>query len=369
MKNGDLWRVTKRHSDGALSAVHRDTKVSVQLPADYVREWVELGYAATIHRVQGMTCDTQHGMIDESMNRNQLYTGNTRGRYMNRMYVVTDAVLEVDLHEQPDPARAIRQTLEGVLARVDEEPTAFEALATSWDAAHSLAQLVPAYEDAYARLLEPGVRERIQSVLQATLSPKTVTAVLADPAYAQLEARLLEIERTEKRDLAAAITEALVTDSRPIEGAQWPARALRARLGEASVPSEVDLPSWVTGPPVLDDAPVQTSVHSIDRQVLVNSEPTTEHDNPAVVLNLAGLAPAEELMLTEPPASAPARVVDQRAYDEAAGINEAAWQWWVQQNSRPEAWNTTYLMERGLAGTIATGWGPTWLGRPGYAPE
>jgi ATP-dependent exoDNAse (exonuclease V) alpha subunit len=50
-----------------LRATHRRTKKAVTLPAAYVQDAVELGYATTIHTVQGVTADTTHGLVDELM--------------------------------------------------------------------------------------------------------------------------------------------------------------------------------------------------------------------------------------------------------------------------------------------------------------
>jgi hypothetical protein len=49
-QNGDLWKVEKRYRDGRLRVRHVHHRGRVTLPAWYVAEWVELGYAATIHR-------------------------------------------------------------------------------------------------------------------------------------------------------------------------------------------------------------------------------------------------------------------------------------------------------------------------------
>ncbi len=55
VSNGHLWRVTAVGEDGSLTVTGREHRGRVTLPADYVTEHVELGYAATIHRAQGMT--------------------------------------------------------------------------------------------------------------------------------------------------------------------------------------------------------------------------------------------------------------------------------------------------------------------------
>jgi hypothetical protein len=53
---------------------------SVTLPADYVREHVRLGYAATEHGNQGDTVTIGIELVSEATTRRGLYVGATRGR-------------------------------------------------------------------------------------------------------------------------------------------------------------------------------------------------------------------------------------------------------------------------------------------------
>ncbi len=69
MRNGQRWHVDRVHRDGALTVRlldHTDTAnpIPVTLPPAYVREHVELGYAVTAHRAQGLTVDTAHVLAD-----------------------------------------------------------------------------------------------------------------------------------------------------------------------------------------------------------------------------------------------------------------------------------------------------------------
>jgi hypothetical protein len=45
---------------------------TVTLPADYVRTYVELGYASTVHTAQSVTADTMHGIVSGEESRQQL---------------------------------------------------------------------------------------------------------------------------------------------------------------------------------------------------------------------------------------------------------------------------------------------------------
>jgi conjugative relaxase-like TrwC/TraI family protein len=87
VRNGDRWTITALTPDGSIKATHRRTGKPVHLPATYVREAVGLGYATTIHAAQGVTADTTHGLVDELMTREQLYTMVSRGRTANHLYL------------------------------------------------------------------------------------------------------------------------------------------------------------------------------------------------------------------------------------------------------------------------------------------
>jgi conjugative relaxase-like TrwC/TraI family protein len=194
VKNGDLWRMIARGSDGALQARHLETGATAVLPADYVAAHVELGYAATIHRVQGMTVDTSHAMVGVGMTRNELYTAITRGRDSNRVYVETDDVLDLDSHRQPDLERAVLNALKGVLDRDGEEKSASRVIEEEWDYAHSLARLVPEYEDAIMAFLEPDRTRRLAEAVQTVLPDREADLILADEAWSALAKRLSQHE-------------------------------------------------------------------------------------------------------------------------------------------------------------------------------
>jgi hypothetical protein len=81
----------------------------VVLPADYVRQHVELAYAATAHRAQGRTVDTAHAMVSATTTREVLYVSATRGREANLLYV--------DTRYDPDPQTSHDEVTETVSAR------------------------------------------------------------------------------------------------------------------------------------------------------------------------------------------------------------------------------------------------------------
>ena len=87
---------------------------TVTLPAAYVAEHVDLGYAVTAHRAQGMTVDTSHVVVTGSTTRENFYVSMTRGRDSNIAYVALDKPDEG--HALPEPYEVNAHTvLYGVL--------------------------------------------------------------------------------------------------------------------------------------------------------------------------------------------------------------------------------------------------------------
>lgn len=154
VRNGALWQITDFHADGALDVIPAGTAArtgpaacaSLRLPADYVRAHVELGYAATVHRAQGMTVDHGHVLATAAMTRQTLYVAMTRGRQANHAYVAVDGIDPTC----PDPTTPQvptgRQVLQQVLDTDGAELSATATLRRRQIDATSLRRLLPIRE-------------------------------------------------------------------------------------------------------------------------------------------------------------------------------------------------------------------------------
>jgi conjugative relaxase-like TrwC/TraI family protein len=123
VRNRDQWLVCAIDARGDIIATRVDGGGDVVLPADYAREHVHLGYAATEPGNQSDTRDRSLILVTESTTGRGLYVGMTRGRASNHILVVTDTF---DLAEAKDrleqvitcdradvPALARREQLRG----------------------------------------------------------------------------------------------------------------------------------------------------------------------------------------------------------------------------------------------------------------
>ncbi|MCP4106523.1 MAG: relaxase domain-containing protein [Desulfobacteraceae bacterium] len=89
IRNRHHWTVETVHRDGDLT-VQGDSG-RVRLPADYVQDHVELGYAQTSHATQGRTVDHAILVLDAPTDVRGLYVPLTRGRQDNHAYITTTA--------------------------------------------------------------------------------------------------------------------------------------------------------------------------------------------------------------------------------------------------------------------------------------
>ena len=88
VKNRDHWSITTIHPDHSVTLTGRTG--TVRLPAEYVAEDLELGYAQTSHATQGRTVDTALLLMDTPTDIRGIYTPMTRGRDSNHAYVVVE---------------------------------------------------------------------------------------------------------------------------------------------------------------------------------------------------------------------------------------------------------------------------------------
>lgn len=148
VRNGDRWRVLAIGADGSVRVerIDQPQRDRVTLPAAYVADNVDLGYAVTAHRAQGLTVDSAHVVVGSSTTRENLYVAMTRGRDTNTAYVALDQ--PDDTHTPPDDVGDVsaRTVLFGVLQHSGAELSAHQMIEAEQDRWTSIAQLAAEYE-------------------------------------------------------------------------------------------------------------------------------------------------------------------------------------------------------------------------------
>lgn len=110
-------------------------------------EHVDLGYAVTAHRAQGLTTDTAHVLVEPTTTRENLYVAMTRGREPNQAYVILDRPDDhATAHPGDSPDATARTVLYGVPQHSGAELSAHETITAEQDRWDSIAQLAAEYE-------------------------------------------------------------------------------------------------------------------------------------------------------------------------------------------------------------------------------
>ncbi len=203
VRNGDLWDVQVVNTDGSLTVLPArtvlarrglvgtpgsDDDVAVLLPAGYVDQNVDLAYATTTHRAQGITVDRAHVLAHAGMTRENLYVAMTRGRDTNHVYVAVDQ-LDADCDDLPDPHAALdaRDVLATILATTGAEQSATATIAARQDEAASLRRLEPIRRSLYADAAEARWSSRLEAL---GVEPGVVATIAKSPDAGALYATL-----------------------------------------------------------------------------------------------------------------------------------------------------------------------------------
>ncbi|WP_431807291.1 MobF family relaxase [Microbacterium paraoxydans] len=212
VRNGDIWTVTAVGDDGAvtiardygtgttvrdngtISARRRGRRFggTIVLPAAYVAEHVDLGYAVTSYRAQGITTDTAHVLVEPTSTRETFYVAMTRGRLSNHAYVTLD---RADDHAQPhpgdDPHATARSVLSGVLQHSGAELSAHETIVAEQEQWGSIAQLAAEYETIAAS----AQHDRWATLVRDSgLTDKQAESAIESEAFGPLAAELRRAE-------------------------------------------------------------------------------------------------------------------------------------------------------------------------------
>jgi conjugative relaxase-like TrwC/TraI family protein len=187
VRNGQRWRVERAHRDGSLTVRlltdDRPGTVPVKLSVGYVRDHVDLGYATTAHRAQGITVDTSHVLADALTHREALYVAMTRGRYSNTAYLALDpanTARGISDHTIGGPADrdcwTTDQVAEAITTNSGSDRSAHEAIRAEQDRAVSIRQMADEADTIAAYAHEIAAAELLLTVL----GDKPTTRTLLD---------------------------------------------------------------------------------------------------------------------------------------------------------------------------------------------
>ena len=233
VRNGARWIVTGVREDGSVSIrpAGRRFGGGIVLPADYVAEHLDLGYAITAHRAQGVTTDTAHAVVTATTTRENFYVSMTRGAHSNHAYVAVgrEDVEHAVPHPGDNPNITARSILYGVLQHIGAELSAHETIAAEQDRWGSIAQLAAEYDT----IAQAAQHDRWATLLAASgLTVEQIEDVLGSDAYGALSAELRYAEANH-HDLDALLPRLVA--ARSLDDADDIASVLHARVARATV--------------------------------------------------------------------------------------------------------------------------------------
>lgn len=244
VKNNDVWTVEKAHQDGSLSVENVKSGAKIALPREYVAKNVELGYASTLHRTQGMTADTAHVLADSSTSRELAYVGLTRGKHENHLYVETEE------------AQPVFEVLESIARTSDATLSATESIRDEAGRVDNLVTLI----DQYGDVTERADALRFEKVADQALGHDVAVALREHESWGAVEASL---RHAEAQGLDPADVLYRSWTERDLDGAEDRAAVLSARI-TASTAEYVDalpydreqqppaVPAWIADRRALD---------------------------------------------------------------------------------------------------------------------
>jgi conjugative relaxase-like TrwC/TraI family protein len=225
VRNGDTWTVTGIDPDGSMTVRRLQGATQVVLPAAYVREHVELGYASTAHRAQGRTVDTAHAMVSPTTTREVLYVMATRGQEVNRLYVDTHYDPEPQTsHGQKGEPQTAKDVLIGALRNEGADVAAHDMIRRQQDHAEGMERLAAEY----LTLATAAQAERWDTLLAgAGFTEAELQSVRSSEALGQLTASLRRAE-ARRLDVDAALPK--LVSGRSFDSAGGIAETVAARL-------------------------------------------------------------------------------------------------------------------------------------------
>jgi AAA domain len=305
----------------------KDVQVRRQLPEgtwsrpflvglDYFAEHGELAYAGNVHVAQGRTTDTSHLLVSESLSRQALYVGMTRGRESNVAHIVTGATSHAtEPFEQATP----ESVFAAALGRDSEELTATEQVreAQEWTsgAGHVL--------NLWSAAVKNTIRASIDEEFQYRLSAADYKRYVLEPQGTTLRLALRQhhLKNENVGQIVSDITSSSLAGARSVTSVLYARLQARDRyLARNPGPEAVGgSPSWVARTPQNASELAKAAASALDDRVTDLGHRALMQPEPWLLQRLGILPPDASPLLREDYAR---RAGIAAAYREAEGITD-----------------------------------------------
>ncbi|MDR6438739.1 conjugative relaxase-like TrwC/TraI family protein [Paenarthrobacter nicotinovorans] len=326
LRNGALLEVTgvdRRH--GVLNAIRKDTGAALLLQSSYVESSLELGYATTAHRSQGLTVDTGHTVVTPGrLTRELLYVSMTRGRHSNTAYVSENDPDEDEILD-PTARSSWRVILGEVLAAEGAERTAHEVRDFERQHADSLERLSREYD--YLAQIAAGM-DLVKAI--DSLMPGRAEEMRESPAWGAAVAAWRRANNISRLGAHRALNETLGSEANALDLTAV-AHARLGRFCSAMPPSPID--------PLTEQLPIdRADLAVLLAQVRRRIGNRAEHVANAVLLDDPEWAKLlrKDIEAGADPFESAAMLRDVAVYRDRWGVNSAAlalgptpadWEW------------------------------------------
>ena len=283
------------------------------VPAAYLQESAELAYAGNTHVAQGRTVDTGHLVVSDTIGRESLYVGMTRGREANTAHVVTGPAERPGKKEadQQAPAEAI---LAAAMTRDTAGLTATETIRESQAAATNARYLMQIWSvltrESSFRAADEGLKARLPEAEYRRYAREPERHAL----YAQLRSAELA-----GHDVASILDRATVRD---FHGANSVSKVLHGRISKLDLPERTEPVKWAERVPAIPDpqraSAVEEAASAMDARVAELGTMAADKP-PAWACRYLGVPPREAGALRDDWIN---RVGQVAFYREAAGIDD-----------------------------------------------
>ncbi len=313
LTNRDTLRITafrgpdaearRQRLDGTWTGTFRISRA-------YLAASAELAYAGNIHVAQGRTVDTAHLLVTETLSRQALYVGMTRGRQANTAYVITGSTAPPG-HE-PYRQATPESVLTGIMGRNDGDLSATEQIRQAQDWASGTGHLLTLWTAAIWQTLHPGIDQQITARLTESGARRYQRDASRQALLQQLRAAQLA-----RHDISALIDRITAA---PMDGARSIASVLHGRLQRIPLPTlaSYDL-TWAQRTPASAPAVAHELAAGLDDRARALGDHAAASPEPWLARHLGVLAPDASPALCEEYAR---RAATAATYREAAGITD-----------------------------------------------
>jgi conjugative relaxase-like TrwC/TraI family protein len=277
------------------------------VPRTYLARHAELAYAGNVHVAQGRTVDTAHLLITDSLSRQALYVGMTRGRESNTAHVVTGKTAPPE--QRPYQQATPESVLASVMQRDDGDLSATEQIRQAQDQSGGAGHLLTLWTVAVKQTLYPGIDQQIKARLTESEAWR----------YDREHARKALHQRLRAAQLAGHDIGILIEQitAAPMDRARSITSVLHHRLQQLALPDLRHDATWAQRTYATAPAAARELAAALDDRARALGERLAASPEPWLARHLGILAPAASPALR---AEYTRRAGTAAVYREAAGI-------------------------------------------------